>query len=171
MGVRAVRLEVVAGNAAGMSILVVDELVIGRRTAGAGRLADDREISRSHARIALDANGLCTIEDLGSTNGTFINGLRISAAQTLSVGDTIKLGASTLVVRDLPEAEPPEASGEAVAGALASVPSLSLRVDFDLDSKEAWLHFDGAPEPVRLVLQAGVWRFGQASENQKAGYL
>src|SRR6516225_8857509 len=79
------RLEIVAGRAIGMSILL-----------------DDEEISRSHARISLDRSGFCAIEDLGSTNGTFVNGLRISGPQTLSVGDTIELGGTTLVVRELP---------------------------------------------------------------------
>ena len=97
-----VRLEVVAGRAIGMSILLDDELLIGRHADGAGRLADDDEISRSHARISLDRSGFCAIEDLGSTNGTFVNGLRITGPQTLSVGDTIELGGTTLVVRELP---------------------------------------------------------------------
>ena len=72
------RFEVVAGRAIGMSILLDDELLIGRHADGAGRLADDDEISRSHARISLDRSGFCAIEDLGSTNGTFVNGLRIN---------------------------------------------------------------------------------------------
>jgi pSer/pThr/pTyr-binding forkhead associated (FHA) protein len=96
------RLEVVAGRAIGMSVLLDDELLIGRHAEGAGRLADDEEISRSHARITLDRSGFCAIEDLGSTNGTFVNGLRISGPRTLSVGDTVELGATTLVVRELP---------------------------------------------------------------------
>jgi predicted component of type VI protein secretion system len=96
------RFEVVAGRAIGMSILLDDELLIGRHADGAGRLADDEEISRSHARISLDRSGFCAIEDLGSTNGTFVNGLRIAGPQTLSVGDTIELGGTTLVVRELP---------------------------------------------------------------------
>jgi pSer/pThr/pTyr-binding forkhead associated (FHA) protein len=96
------RFEVVAGRALGMSILVDDELLIGRHADGAGRLADDEEISRSHARISLDRSGFCAIEDLGSTNGTFVNGLRITGPQTLSVGDTMELGGTTLVVRELP---------------------------------------------------------------------
>lgn len=96
------RFEVVAGRALGMSILLDDELFIGRHADGAGRLADDEEISRSHARISLDRSGFCAIEDLGSTNGTFVNGLRVAGPQTLSVGDTIELGGTTLVTRELP---------------------------------------------------------------------
>ena len=85
-----------------MSILVDDELLIGRHADGAGKLADDEEISRSHARLSLDRSGFCAIEDLGSTNGTYVNGLRIKGPQTLAVGDTVEVGGTTLVVRDLP---------------------------------------------------------------------
>jgi pSer/pThr/pTyr-binding forkhead associated (FHA) protein len=99
-----VRLEVVAGRAIGMWVLLDDELLIGRHADGAGRLADDEEISRWHARLTLDRSGFCAIEDLGSTNGTFVNGLRIARPQTLSVGDTVEVGATTLVVRELPTA-------------------------------------------------------------------
>ena len=98
----AARLEVVSGNATGMSIVVDDELVIGRHAEGPGRLADDEEISRTHARITVDAAGYCAIEDLDSTNGTLVNGLRISAPQVLSVGDTLELGQTTLVVKEVP---------------------------------------------------------------------
>jgi pSer/pThr/pTyr-binding forkhead associated (FHA) protein len=125
------RLEVVAGRAIGMSILLDDELLIGRHADGAGRLADDDEISRSHARISLDRSGFCAIEDLGSTNGTFVNGLRITGPQTLSVGDTIEVGGTTLVVRELPipaserslKAVPPQPTsppGSSVASASTS---------------------------------------------------
>ena len=109
-----VRLEVVAGRAIGMWILIDDELLIGRHADGAGRLADDEEISRSHARISLDRSHFCAIEDLGSTNGTFVNGLRIARPQTLSVGDTVEVGGTTLVVRELPVPEASERPLKAV---------------------------------------------------------
>src|SRR5205823_3299295 len=102
------RIEVVAGNAAGTWLDVTDELLIGRHADGAGRLGEDEELSRYHARVSLGAGGTCTVEDLGSTNGTLVNGSRISAPQTLKPGDTIMLGGSTLVVRELPA--PPAAA-------------------------------------------------------------
>jgi pSer/pThr/pTyr-binding forkhead associated (FHA) protein len=106
MEIPPVRLEVVAGNASGMSIMVEEQLVIGRHADGAGQLAADEELSRSHAMITRDSSGFVAIEDLGSTNGTFVNGLRINGPQTLSEGDSIELGATTLVVRELPPMEP-----------------------------------------------------------------
>jgi FHA domain len=98
------RLEVVGGKAAGQSLLVTDELIIGRVVEGPGQLGGDDEISRSHARLSVETSGSCTIEDLGSTNGTYVNGLRISAPQALSEGDTIELGGTTVVVQALPKA-------------------------------------------------------------------
>jgi len=90
------RLEVVAGRAIGMWILIDDELLIGRHAEGAGRLADDEEISRSHARLSLDRTGFCAIEDLGSTNGTYVNGTRIAAPHPLSQGDQVRVGKTTM---------------------------------------------------------------------------
>ncbi len=84
-----------------MSILVERELLIGRQVDGAGRLADDEEISRAHARVTLDQSGACAVEDLGSTNGTFVNGVRISAPRSLAEGDRIELGSTTLLVSEL----------------------------------------------------------------------
>jgi pSer/pThr/pTyr-binding forkhead associated (FHA) protein len=103
----AARLEVLTGKAAGMSILIDDELLIGRLADGAGRLADDEEISRSHARVSIESSGRCTIEDLGSTNGTWVNGMRISTPQTLSEGDTVELGGTTMTVREVPQVQAP----------------------------------------------------------------
>jgi pSer/pThr/pTyr-binding forkhead associated (FHA) protein len=107
------RIEVVAGNSAGTWLDVTDELLIGRHADGVGRLGDDDELSRYHARVSLGPDGFCAVEDLGSTNGTFVNGLRLSVPKALKVGDTVELGGSTLVVRELPSppaAEPPSQS-------------------------------------------------------------
>jgi hypothetical protein len=164
------RIEVVAGNAAGTWLDVTDELLIGRHADGAGRLGDDEELSRYHARVSLDAGGLCTVEDLGSTNGTLVNGSQISGPQTLTQGDEIKLGNSTLVVRELPtppaaaEPEPipepqvPEPIPEPEPKPPAAVPPLSLRLEIDFATNEALISLGDGAEPVRIVLEAGAWR-------------
>jgi predicted component of type VI protein secretion system len=184
----AARLEVVAGNAVGMSILVEDEMVIGRHAEGAGRLADDEEISRLHARVSVDADGVCSVEDLGSTNGTFVNGRRISGTEALSVGDTIELGQTTLSVQELPSpgdpdgptevhgpedafaavAAPVEGEPQSDAAAPAALPRLNIQLEVDFEEREAQLRLDEASEPVRLVFEDGAWRV-QRCANEKGG--
>ncbi len=69
-----------------------DDLVIGR--SGADLDVDDRGVSRRHARISRGTDGAWTLTDLGSTNGTFLNGTRVRAAR-LQDGDEIRVGAVT----------------------------------------------------------------------------
>jgi Protein kinase domain/FHA domain len=97
-GSEKLRLKVTAGNATGTKIEVSDELVIGRHAEGVGRLADDVEISRRHARLTRAGSGF-VVEDLGSTNGTFLNGRRIEGPELLSVGDEIELGGTRMIVQ------------------------------------------------------------------------
>lgn len=52
---------------------------------------NDPEVSRHHCRLTRGQGGF-TMEDLGSTNGTFINGRRLTGAQPLNQGDLIGLG-------------------------------------------------------------------------------
>ena len=99
-------LEVISGKALGTMIAVEDELVIGRHADGAGRLSDDEEISRQHARVSREVTGDYAVEDLGSSNGTFVNGLQIRSARLLAVGDSIETGATTLVVREIERPQP-----------------------------------------------------------------
>src|ERR687890_242708 len=91
-------LKIVGGNAAGQNIPLENELVIGRSTPGLGSLGGDSEISRVHARVFHDPSGQLTVEDLGSTNGTFVNGNRVSGAQPLRPGDQLRVGQTTMTV-------------------------------------------------------------------------
>src|SRR3954454_7162784 len=91
-------LQIVAGNATGSNIALENELVIGRSTPGLGSLGGDSEISRVHARVYHDPSGQLIVEDLGSTNGTFVNGNRIAAATPLRSGDQLRVGQTTMSV-------------------------------------------------------------------------
>ena len=57
-------------------------------------LPADTKASRLHARLVADGGGIA-VEDAGSTNGTFVNGQRVTR-QTLMSGDTIVIGTTTL---------------------------------------------------------------------------
>lgn len=55
----------------------------------------DRAVSTVHAIIRVDPDGVVSIQDLRSTNGTRVNGRRITASLELQEGDEISLGAGT----------------------------------------------------------------------------
>ena len=61
------------------------------RVDGAAAWIDSPSVSRRHARIVV-SGGRATIEDLGSKNGTYVRGARLSAAAQLVDGDEIRLG-------------------------------------------------------------------------------
>jgi DNA-binding winged helix-turn-helix (wHTH) protein len=71
---------------------------IAGRDAECSLLIDGTTVSRRHARITV-ASGAATIEDLDSTNGTYVNGTRISALTRLVPGDEFALGSEVLRVR------------------------------------------------------------------------
>jgi hypothetical protein len=60
------------------------------------------QVSRRHARITRQG-GFMVIEDLGSTNGTFANGMRLSGPHTLASGDVIGLGEAVLLTYRAPD--------------------------------------------------------------------
>src|SRR3954462_12908427 len=98
--VAAEELVVTTGGAPGRRLPLEDELLIGRTVDGEGRLDEDRELSRRHARVARDASGRLTIEDLGSANGTFLNGQPVRERQPLKVGDSVRVGTTTMQVTE-----------------------------------------------------------------------
>ena len=135
-----------------------DQLVIGRQSPGQGILQGDEEIWRLHARISRRADGYA-VEDLASTNGTYVNGVRITAAHSLAEGDMIAVGETQLVVHFeiAPLAAPstaitePEPQPEPEPEPPAATPPLVLRLEVDFDQRVASLQLDGESEPLRLV--------------------
>jgi diguanylate cyclase (GGDEF)-like protein len=95
LGKNTAYLVVMAGSNVGeMYKLDKVQLIIGRGDKAGLKLVDDG-ISRDHARIVREA-GQLILEDLGSTNGTFCNGARVTR-QALSEGDKILLGSTTIL--------------------------------------------------------------------------
>ena len=86
------------GPLSGRRVEVDAELVLGREDASL--TIDDDEISRRHAVIRPTDGGI-EIEDLGSTNGTYVNAVRIEGPTRLAGGDTVKLGRSVLQVESV----------------------------------------------------------------------
>ncbi|MGC9991223.1 MAG: FHA domain-containing protein [Candidatus Cybelea sp.] len=67
------------------------------RSKDAGVALSDPEVSRQHARLS-SYDGVVYVEDLGSRNGTFLNGRRVAEAIEVREGDEIDVGATRLVM-------------------------------------------------------------------------
>lgn len=98
------------------------ELTIGRDTTNMIAI-NDAEVSRKHAKLTLRGTEY-VIEDLGSTNGTFISGQRLSGPYTLRPGDLISLGENIVLMFEA-VSDPNAtmiASRKAAKAAVAAVP-------------------------------------------------
>jgi len=72
-------------------VLDTERVTIGRHS-GCTIAVRDTNVSREHAQLRRRPNGW-TLRDLGSTNGTKLNGVRVEGEQMLTTGDVIMLGA------------------------------------------------------------------------------
>ena len=88
------RLQVVAamGHEPGTTFDVGEGATFGRSD-GADIRVDDPFASSAHARI-FDRGGFMYLEDMGSTNGTFLNGRQVKRPERLKMADTIRIGDS-----------------------------------------------------------------------------
>ena len=92
------RLVITSGAKAGAEFpLGRDEITIGRSSDSAIIIRDDYT-STHHARLML-WNGRWMIQDLDSTNGTFLNGSRVTVPTPIPLGATVKVGATTFELR------------------------------------------------------------------------
>ncbi|MDQ4099594.1 MAG: FHA domain-containing protein, partial [Chloroflexota bacterium] len=76
--------------APGVSLAVGHHETIGRHQDNSIVL-DDAYVSSHHAEMSFE-RGVWTVRDLGSTNGTYLNGVAVRGAQPLSSGDTVQFG-------------------------------------------------------------------------------
>lgn len=88
------RLRVQLKNHPGRTVDVLDGARLGR-SSHCEVVLDDSTVSKQHAQIRYDAD--VRIEDMGSTNGTFVNGRRVQEPTPLKRGDRIALGAAKIV--------------------------------------------------------------------------
>jgi hypothetical protein len=93
----AARLRVLEGPGVepGTIVEVTTTTVLGRASESELPLDGDEFASAHHARVEAQADGVW-VEDLGSTNGTFVNGSRIDDRRLLQPGDVIRIGETEL---------------------------------------------------------------------------
>jgi pSer/pThr/pTyr-binding forkhead associated (FHA) protein len=87
-----------APNQRPRSMPLREEMTIGRSLQCDISVPDDRFISQYHARISMQNNSY-VVEDLGSTNGTYLNGTRIKSPARVQRGDRVALGNTILEFR------------------------------------------------------------------------
>jgi pSer/pThr/pTyr-binding forkhead associated (FHA) protein len=75
----------------GASFALGQEITIGRTDACTVTIPDDSFVSQLHARVYV-IEGAAVAEDLGSTNGTYLNGKRLTAPMQLVKGDRLQVG-------------------------------------------------------------------------------
>ncbi|HEU4396834.1 MAG TPA: FHA domain-containing protein [Actinomycetota bacterium] len=101
-------LEIVEGTDAGRRVAVVSPLTVGRAADADLALADEL-VSRWHARVSKRGAG-AVVEDLGSRNGTFVNGNQIHGPTRLVPGDQLQVGVTLVELRSATQiAERPSA--------------------------------------------------------------
>ncbi|MGA2490249.1 MAG: FHA domain-containing protein, partial [Anaerolineales bacterium] len=149
------RLSIKTGPDAGKVLeLSQKELVIGR-TAPAGLIIAHPEVSRRHARVVYQQRNYI-LEDLGSSNGTFINGQPLRGPQVLTNGVEIQMGTQVRLVFN----QQPIGDQSAAKTTVASVPSLQedqsdkTMMDSDLTTSAVQASISDVP-PNLLVTIAG----------------
>ncbi len=95
--VRRGQLEVTRGSLAGLCIPLLDGIACLGRSSKVDINLSERSVSRRHAEIRVTAEGI-SIRDLGSTNGTRVNGQQTTSWRQLQDGDEIQLGELPLTV-------------------------------------------------------------------------
>lgn len=118
-------LEIVEGPGAGRQIPVEARLEIGRSDT-ATLVLDDSLVSRHHAIVEPVAGGL-VVEDLGSLNGTFVNGNQIYRATKIHPDDHLLVGVTVLELRTLAAVAERPSAVRPVPPALAEGPAVLSR--------------------------------------------
>ena len=81
----------------GTRVMVTDSVVVGRSDE-ADVFLDDPYASTFHMRLTID-EGTMVLADLGTTNGTYVNGRRVTTPMPLSTGDSVQVGKTIMEVR------------------------------------------------------------------------
>jgi len=128
------RFIVRTGPNPGMVFELSEEVIMMGRDVTNDIVIGDAEMSRQHARLTRTPGGY-VIEDLGSTNGTFVNGERLMAPRVLNPGDLVGMGETVTMTFDAvsPEsaatvARPPVGPAKAVPPVQQAAPPVQQAV-------------------------------------------
>lgn len=136
-------LKVIAGPNTGAEFaLDVDRFyLIGTDTATCDIVFNDLSVSREHARLAVNKEGVVTIQDLGSRNGVIVDKERITGTRVLTANSVVALGTSAFLLIDR------ESPSETIAAPLFEMPG-------DDEEEEELSIDDEIEEPIPTVVHA-----------------
>ncbi len=97
-GTRARELVLIRSDGGAGDIFKITDVSVLGRGSQADIVIDDPYASEFHMRFVSGDDGL-VLHDLGSTNGTYVNGRRVTAPQVLVKGDAVQVGKTVLEVR------------------------------------------------------------------------
>jgi pSer/pThr/pTyr-binding forkhead associated (FHA) protein len=149
------KLVVVGGKHAGMEIPIASPKFLIGRGDNCHLHAQSKSVSRKHCMI-LVLDGTVAIEDVGSTNGTIINGEKISQRRELKDGDRITIGVLEFDVRLIVSTESKKKPKvHSVQEAAARTVATAAKADDDLDIS-SWLDTDDDSQHVASPLRQPV---------------
>ena len=126
-----------------------DQLTIGRDSSNAVAI-NDGEVSRRHARLSFQG-GKYVVEDLGSTNGTSVNGQRLSGPAVLKPGDVVALGEQIVLMYDVIHQDPGATMASGLKPVRPAAPAIPSAPPVAPPSAAA---AGGAPKRSRTMLYA-----------------
>ena len=169
-------LRFISGKYQGGEIPLQDaqELVVGRAS-DAGIVLVEEMVSRRHARFLLSGHELM-VEDLGSTNGTFVNGEKIQRSP-LKEGDRVLIGTSILKVvtsdaaaRSSRKLEPPRPSmaprgpARSMSGAIEEIPLPDLLQLLGTSKKSGVLVITSDDDVGKIIMHRGIVTFAEIND-------
>ncbi len=157
-------LTFLSGPAAGLRCEIADQLTLGRSRACDVALEDD-QVSRQHARIER-RQGEIRIRDLGSRNGTRVNGRRITSDVALLDGDRIQLGTSTAQL----ELEPLAAASAEGVDLRKPIEALLAEAGAPAALFPLYVDFLAAASPAAILRSAAAFA-ARALQGRSAGFL
>jgi predicted lipid-binding transport protein (Tim44 family) len=158
------RLRIVKGPQEGEELALTGPAVIGRSSTNAALVIRDSEASRRHASVIPEGDSL-NVEDLGSTNGTFVNEERIDGRRSMVAGDQLRIGRTVFELALTEpgagaEVEPAAADDEAAAAeseaAVEEPEAAQAEAEVVEPVPEAAVEEPEAAEPVEPVPEAEV---------------
>ena len=115
------------GSRTGQSFPLAQPVIDIGRSAENEIVLRDQGVSRHHARIHRESQRWI-LSDLGSTNGTYVNGHRLTKADVLRTGDRVTIGNAVLIVQEAGGGSVPEAAGDRREERASATPRPTLMI-------------------------------------------